>query len=73
MLNYADCVNSHCPFSGKPVEADSLTLFEGHVAGFCNPGCRDKFASEPERFPDAVSLFKRTIVAKKKQTEGLQE
>lgn len=73
MLDYADCVNTHCPWSGKPVEADSLTMFEGYVVGFCNPGCRDKFASDPESFPEAVSLFTRAIVEKKNLTEGLQE
>jgi hypothetical protein len=38
-----DCVNDSCPWSGKPVSADSLTHYRGAVVGFCNPGCRDKF------------------------------
>ena len=38
-----DCVNGTCPWSGKPVAPDSLTLYRGRVVGFCNPGCRDKF------------------------------
>jgi hypothetical protein len=38
-----DCVNDTCPWSGKPVSADSLTIYNGAVVGFCNPGCRDKF------------------------------
>ena len=42
-LRLADCINETCPWSGKPVQADSLTLYQGHVVGFCNPGCRDKF------------------------------
>ena len=42
-LDLADCINAVCPWSGKPVAADSLTLYRGNVVGFCNPGCRDKF------------------------------
>ena len=42
-LRIEDCVNSHCPWSGDPVSADSLTLYRGKTVGFCNPGCRDKF------------------------------
>jgi hypothetical protein len=25
--------------------------------GFCNPGCRDKFAANPDGFPDALAMF----------------
>ena len=42
-LKLEDCVNEICPWSGKPVSADSLTLYRGQVVGFCNTGCRDKF------------------------------
>jgi len=42
-LRIEDCVNQVCPWSGKPVSADSLTLYKGKVVGFCNTGCRDKF------------------------------
>ena len=44
-LAIADCINETCPWSGKPVQAGSLTEYDGHVVGFCNPGCRDKFES----------------------------
>ena len=56
-LNLADCINDDCPFSGKPVKQDCLTLYKGAVVGFCNPGCRDKFAKEPEKYPDAMLMF----------------
>lgn len=56
-LKLADCVNARCPFSGKPVEADSLTRYKGQVVGFCNPGCRDKFAAAPENYPGASRHF----------------
>lgn len=42
-LRLADAVNAAFPWSGDPVQADSLTLYKGEVVGFCNPGCRDKF------------------------------
>jgi YHS domain-containing protein len=53
VLNLADCVNESCPWSGKPVSADSLTLYRGKVVGFCNPGCREKFEAATSAF-DAV-------------------
>ena len=49
-LDMADCVNEICPWSGKPVSADSLTTYRGKVVGFCNPGCRDKFDSAAKAF-----------------------
>ena len=42
-LKIEDAVNETCPWSGKPIAADSLTLYRGFTVGFCNPGCRDKF------------------------------
>ena len=38
-------INKYCPRSGKLVESDSLTEYKGFTVGFCNPGCRDDFAS----------------------------
>ncbi len=49
-LNIEDAINDTCPWSGKPVSADSLTLYRGKVVGFCNPGCRDKFEQAIWRF-----------------------
>ena len=43
VLDIADCINETCPWSGKPVQPDSLTEFDGQVVGFCYTGCRDKF------------------------------
>ena len=53
-LRLADCVNSHCPWSGDPVSADSLTRYRGKVVGFCNPGCRDKFVAASSAFDAAI-------------------
>jgi hypothetical protein len=57
VLKLEDCINSTCPWSGKPVQADSLTLYRGEVVGFCNTGCRDKFES-------AVAIFEAAKAAK---------
>ena len=48
------CVNQVCPWSGKPVSADSLTHYRGEVVGFCNPGCRDKFDAAARSFDAAI-------------------
>lgn len=49
-LRVEDAIRATCIFSGKPIQADSLTLYRGKVVGFCNPHCRDDFAAEPEEF-----------------------
>ena len=49
-LNIQDCINDLCPWSGKPVSADSLTVYRGQVVGFCNTGCRDKFEKAVGQF-----------------------
>lgn len=54
-LALADCVNEVCPWSGKPVAADSLMRYRGRVIGFCNPGCRDKFARAAAMFDAAIA------------------
>ena len=53
-LDIADCINDTCPWSGKPVAADSLTTFDGKVVGFCNTDCRDKFEA-------AIHYFRHEI------------
>ena len=49
-LDIRDCVNDVCPWSGKPVSADSLTTYRGKVVGFCNSGCREKFETAAKAF-----------------------
>ena len=53
-LNFSDCVNQVCPWSGKPVSADSLTRYRGKVVGFCNTGCRDKFEAATSALDAAI-------------------
>ena len=54
-LKLEDCVNQACPWSGKPVDAASLTTYRGKVVGFCNPGCRDKFVAAITMFDTALA------------------
>ena len=58
-LDIADCINETCPWSGKPVRADSLTEHGGRVVGFCNPGCRDKFNAAIGHFEEARAARER--------------
>lgn len=53
-LRREDAVNTICPWSGKPISDDALTVYRGAVVGFCNPGCRDKFDA-------AITAFDRVI------------
>lgn len=52
-LDIAECTNEACPWSGKPVHADSLTQYDGRVVGFRNPGYRDRFDSAVRHFEEA--------------------
>jgi hypothetical protein len=47
-------VRTTCPFSGRAITADSLCLYKNRVVGFCNPGCRDKFARDPKAWIEKV-------------------
>jgi hypothetical protein len=53
-LRLENCVNDVCPWSGKLVSADSLTLYKGKVVGFCNTGCRDKFEAATSALDRAI-------------------
>ena len=54
-LRLEDALNETCPWSGKPIAADSLTLYKEAVVGFCNPGCRDKFEVAVKHFEAALA------------------
>jgi len=53
-LNLDDCINDVCPWSGKPVQADSLTRYKGQTVGFCNPGCKEKFETAVAAFENVL-------------------
>ena len=60
-LNIEDCINETCPWSSKPVQADSLALYGDDVVGFCKPGCCDKLENAVRHFENAkVSSVERT-------------
>jgi hypothetical protein len=63
-LRIEDAVNETCPWSGKPISADSLTLYRGEVVGFCNPGCRDKFEAAISHFEKALETRDVPLIAK---------
>lgn len=50
-------INKYCPRSGKPTEVNSTTKYRGYVVGFCNPGCRDDFASNISNSPNDTNYF----------------
>ncbi|MEL6584215.1 MAG: glutathione S-transferase family protein [Pseudomonadota bacterium] len=51
-------LNETCPFSGGPVQRDSLARIEGQIVGFCNRFCRDKVVADPEAWPEVMALLK---------------
>ncbi|MDF2231384.1 glutathione S-transferase [Albimonas sp. CAU 1670] len=50
-------VNEACPYSGRPVAADSLAEIDGRAIGFCNPFCRDKSVADAEAWPKLAPLL----------------
>lgn len=64
-----EAINNYCPRSGKPVQADSLTEYKGHVVGFCNPGCKDDFAQNIDSRPNDTQYFD-VILKEKFNVEG---
>ena len=63
-LRIEDAVNETCPWSGKPIAADSLTRYRDAVVGFCNPGCRDKFEAAVMHFEEALSRQDAPLIVK---------
>ena len=62
-LHIEEAVNETCPWSGKPIAADSLTLYRGAVVGFCNSGCRDKFEQAADHFEKALLARPAKVLA----------
>ncbi|HEY7386004.1 MAG TPA: glutathione S-transferase [Beijerinckiaceae bacterium] len=63
-LRIEDAINETCPWSGKPIAPDSLTTYRDVVVGFCNPGCRDKFAAAVTQFDKALAERDTPLLAK---------
>jgi len=53
-LKLSEAINKNCPWSGKPIAADSLTFYKRKVVGFCNSGCKDKFEKAVILFEDLL-------------------
>lgn len=53
-LHPKDAINQRCPWSGNLIAEDSLMLYRGKVVGFCNPGCRDRFAKAMSAFDTLI-------------------
>lgn len=58
-------INKFCPRSGEVVNDDSLTEYKGHLVGFCNPGCRDDFASDMANNQSDTDYF--DVIIKEKE------
>lgn len=44
-------VNTKCPVMGEPVSAKGGSYeYNGKLYGFCCPGCKGKFAKDPEKY-----------------------
>ena len=55
-LNIEDAINDTCPWSGKPIAADALTLYQGAVVGFAEPALRDQFQTAVRCFEAALQV-----------------
>ena len=60
-LDVADCINETCPWSGKPVQADSLTEYDGHVVGFAIPAAATSCESAVRHFEEAKRAARLTL------------
>jgi len=50
-------INTLCPNSGKTVQEGSVVEYKGINIGFCNPGCAQNFADDPEKHPHVLGQF----------------
>jgi hypothetical protein len=55
-LRIEDAISETCPWSGQPIAADALTLYQGAVVGFCDPACRDQFEAAIRHFEAALQV-----------------
>ena len=50
-------MNDACPYSGKPVDPESIADIDGLKIGYCNKFCRDKSVVDAEAWPASVQLM----------------
>ncbi|WP_237152296.1 glutathione S-transferase [Oryzibacter oryziterrae] len=53
-LRLSDCINDVCPWTGKPVSGEALTLYKGKVVGFADRAARDAFLAATIAFETAL-------------------
>jgi hypothetical protein len=63
-LNIEDAVNETCPWSGKPIAADSLATYRDAVVGFGSPDLRDRFETAVNHFEKAIADRDVPLIAK---------
>ena len=63
-LTIEDAVNETCPWSGKPIAADSLTVYRDAVVGFSAPELRDRFKVAVDHFEKAIAERDVPLIAK---------
>ena len=63
-LNIEDAVNETCPWSGKPIAADSLATYRDAVVGFGSPDLGDRFAAAVNHFEKAIADRDVPLIAK---------
>jgi YHS domain-containing protein len=49
-------INTMCPVSGKPVDAQKTVLYEGKLVAFCCDDCKAKFQQDPKPFLAKLDL-----------------
>jgi len=55
----ADPINKKCPVSGKDVNKEKTSDYEGQTIGFCCDDCKGKFDKEPAKYIGKVKEFKK--------------
>ncbi|MEM9333070.1 MAG: glutathione S-transferase C-terminal domain-containing protein [Pseudomonadota bacterium] len=53
----SDAINAFCPYSGLPVDIDSLAEINGVVIGFCNPFCCRRGMADAQSWPTVMAIL----------------
>jgi YHS domain-containing protein len=51
---YPQSVQTRCPLSGKPVDAETQAQVDGKTVAFCCPGCAGKYKAEPAKYTEKL-------------------
>ena len=43
-------INTECPVSGKPIDPNAFSIYEGQRVAFCCNNCKAKFDADPKPF-----------------------